>query len=101
MTDGIKREEAIEALKQCYDPEIPVNVWDLGLVYKLDITGRNVKILMSLTSAFCPVTDYLVEDIKNSLKERCGAENVDLEITFDPPWSQSMMSEEAKAKLGL
>jgi FeS assembly SUF system protein len=101
MEIKVKKEDVITALKNCYDPEIPVNIYDLGLIYRIEIKIRKVKIVMSLTSPFCPVTDMLIEDIKNKVKENSGAEDIDLEITFDPPWNQSMMSEEAKARLGL
>lgn len=101
MEIEVKKEDVIYALKNCYDPEIPVNVYDLGLVYKIEISARKVTIVMSLTSPFCPVTDMLVDNIKNKVKELSGAEDVYLEITFDPPWNQNMMSDEAKAQLGL
>ncbi len=101
MKDVIKKDDVISALKQCYDPEIPVNIYDLGLVYDISISGDDVKITMTLTSPFCPVTDYMIEDIKNKVKELSSANNVDLQITFDPPWDKNKMSEEAKSQLGL
>ena len=97
----VKREDIISALKQCFDPEIPVNIYDLGLIYEIKIDVRKVEIVMSLTSPFCPVTDYMVDDVKKKVQEIAGAEKVDLDIVFDPPWNQSMMSDEAKAQLGL
>lgn len=96
----IKEEAVIEGLKKCYDPEIPVNIYDLGLIYKLEIRDNDVNILMTLTSPFCPVIDYLLDQIKEEIKKR-GAENVNIDLTFDPPWNKDMMSEAAKEELGL
>ncbi|MBE5729314.1 DUF59 domain-containing protein [Candidatus Parvarchaeota archaeon] len=96
----IKEEAVIEGLKECYDPEIPVNIYDLGLIYKLEIKDNDVNILMTLTSPFCPVIDYLLDQIKEEIKKR-GAENVNIDLTFDPPWNKDMMSEAAKEELGL
>lgn len=101
MEIEVKKEDVISALKNCYDPEIPANIYDLGLIYSIEVKVRKVKIVMTLTSPFCPVTDYMVDDIKTKVKEISGAEEVDLDITFDPPWNQNMMSEEAKAQLGV
>ena len=101
MRREVKEDDVIAALKQCYDPEIPVNVYDLGLVYEISIKNGDVTVIMTLTSPFCPVTDYMVEDIKGKIKELSSADNVDLQITFDPPWDKNRMTEEAKAQLGL
>lgn len=101
MEVAVKKEDVIKALKECFDPEIPVNVYDLGLVYNIDINGTEVKIKMTMTSPFCPVTDYLIEDVKNKVEEIAGATKVDVEITFNPPWSQDKISEEGKAQLGI
>jgi FeS assembly SUF system protein len=101
METKIKKEDVISALKLCYDPEIPVNIYDLGLIYGIKIDNESISITMSLTSPFCPVTDYLIDDIKKKIEDTTGVKNVDIEITFDPPWNQSMMSDEAKAQLGL
>lgn len=101
MEIKVKESDVIDALKECYDPEIPVDIYDLGLIYKIETVGRDVKILMTFTSPFCPTVDYLLEDIKFKVKELSGAENVDITVTFDPPWNQSKISEDAKAKLGL
>nr|MCL4406954.1 metal-sulfur cluster assembly factor [Candidatus Parvarchaeota archaeon]MCL5017808.1 metal-sulfur cluster assembly factor [Candidatus Parvarchaeota archaeon] len=101
MEVNVKKEDVIKALKECFDPEIPVNVYDLGLVYNIDLNGTEVKIKMTMTSPFCPVTDYLLEDVKNKVEEIAGATKVDVEITFDPPWNQDKISEEGKAQLGI
>ena len=90
----------INNLKEVYDPEIPVNVYDLGLIYNVDVDENNVNILMTLTAPGCPVIDILVDDITAAARAVEGIENVNVEITFDPPWDKSMMSEEARLELG-
>lgn len=90
----------INNLKDVYDPEIPVNVYDLGLIYNVDVDENNVNILMTLTAPGCPVIDILVDDITAAARAVEGIENVNVEITFDPPWDKSMMSEEARLELG-
>ena len=91
----------IENLKEVYDPEIPVNVYDLGLIYNVDIDENNsVNILMTLTAPGCPVADVLVEEITQAAKSVDTIENVNVELTFEPPWDKSMMSEEARLELG-
>jgi FeS assembly SUF system protein len=90
----------INNLKEVYDPEIPVNVYDLGLIYNVDIEENNVNILMTLTAPGCPVVDILVDDITAAARAVDGIENVNVELTFDPPWDKSMMSEEARLELG-
>ncbi len=90
----------INNLKEVYDPEIPVNVYDLGLIYNVDIDENNVNIIMTLTAPGCPVVDILVDDITAAARAVDGIENVNVELTFDPPWDKSMMSEEARLELG-
>ncbi len=91
----------IENLKEVYDPEIPVNVYDLGLIYNVDVDeNNNVNILMTLTAPGCPVVDVLVEEISEAAKKVETIENVNVELTFEPPWDKSMMSEEARLELG-
>ncbi|MBK6283116.1 MAG: DUF59 domain-containing protein [Draconibacterium sp.] len=90
----------INNLKEVYDPEIPVNVYDLGLIYNVDIDENNVNIVMTLTAPGCPVVDILVDDITAAARAVDGIENVNVELTFDPPWDKSMMSEEARLELG-
>ncbi len=90
----------INNLKEVYDPEIPVNVYDLGLIYNVDIDENNVNIVMTLTAPGCPVVDILVDDITAAARAVDGVENVNVELTFDPPWDKSMMSEEARLELG-
>jgi len=105
MTAEEKRvleEKIVNVLKNIYDPEIPVNIYDLGLIYenKVDEEG-NVKILMTLTAPNCPVAEILPQQVKEEIAYLTGVKNVDLEITFDPPWDQDMISDEAKLELGL
>ncbi|MCD6354624.1 MAG: DUF59 domain-containing protein [Prolixibacteraceae bacterium] len=91
----------INNLKKVYDPEIPVNVYDLGLIYNIDVDkNNNATIVMTLTAPGCPVADVLVDDITEAARSVKGVENVNVELTFDPPWDKSMMSEEARLELG-
>lgn len=95
------REDAIEAVKTCYDPEIPVNIYELGLIYELSITPeRNAEIIMTLTSPFCPVAGTLPEEVRQKVQAVEGINEAALDVVFDPPWDKEMMSEEAKLQLG-
>lgn len=93
--------EVIDVLKTIYDPEIPVNIYDLGLIYKVSFVETRCDVLMSLTSPTCPMSDVLVYQIENRVKLIDGIEDVTVEITFDPPWEQDMITEEGQLKLGL
>lgn len=94
-------DQIIEQLKDVYDPEIPVNIYDLGLIYNVDIDEKNkANIIMTLTAPGCPVADMLVEDTRQAALAVEGVEDADVELTFDPPWDKSMMSEEARLELG-
>jgi FeS assembly SUF system protein len=91
----------IENLKEVYDPEIPVNVYDLGLIYNVDVDeNNNANIIMTLTAPGCPVVDMLVEQITEAARKVDAIEDVNVELTFEPPWDKSMMSEEARLELG-
>ena len=93
--------EIMNAIKQIYDPEIPVNIYDLGLIYEIDVDDYdNVDIKMTLTAPNCPVADSLPIEVKERVKAVNGVKNVNLELVFDPPWGPAMMSEEAKLELG-
>lgn len=98
----LQTEEAIVAmLKTVYDPEIPVNVYDLGLIYKIDVDDeKNVQIDMTLTAPNCPATDFLLEDIRMKVASIEGVKNVEVNLVFEPEWDKDMMSEEAKLELG-
>jgi FeS assembly SUF system protein len=91
----------IERLKDVFDPEIPVNIYDLGLIYNVDVDDNNkANIIMTLTAPGCPVADILVEDVRQAALAVDSVMEADVELTFDPPWDKSMMSEEARLELG-
>lgn len=95
-------EKAIEMLRTVYDPEIPVNVYDLGLIYKIDFdpSDKTLHVDMTLTAPGCPAADFILEDVRQKLMSVEGPEKVDLRLVFEPIWTQDMMSEEAKCELG-
>lgn len=95
-------EKIVGILKTIYDPEIPVDIYELGLIYDVLINEDNeVKILMTLTSPNCPVAESLPMEVEERIKSIDELKDVEVEITFDPPWTQDLMSEEAKLELGL
>ena len=95
------RTDVIDVLKTCYDPEIPVDIYELGLVYEVNVDpGNNVKVLMTLTSPTCPVAETLPPEVEQKIKGIPGVVDVKVELTWEPPWSQEMMSEAAKLELG-
>jgi FeS assembly SUF system protein len=95
-------EKIITALKEVYDPEIPVNIYEIGLIYKIQINDDFlVHIVMTLTTPNCPVAESLPEEVKQKVLELEGVKDVDLELTFEPPWDMEMLSDEAKLELGL
>jgi FeS assembly SUF system protein len=91
----------VEALKNVYDPEIPVNIYDLGLIYEIDFNDKKeANIRMTLTAPNCPVVDILLMDVEDAVGAVEGVEKVHIDLVFDPPWDKSMLSEEAKLELG-
>lgn len=91
----------IGRLKEVYDPEIPVNIYDLGLIYNVDVDKEgNANVIMTLTAPGCPVADMLVENVHQAALEVEGIKSANVELTFEPPWDKSMMSEEARLELG-
>jgi FeS assembly SUF system protein len=93
--------DVMEVLRDCYDPEIPVNIYELGLIYEININEQlDVHLLMTLTSPSCPVAETLPPDVETKIKAIEGVNSAKVEITFEPPWTQDMMSEEAKLELG-
>ncbi len=94
------REEVFEALHQVEDPELGMDIVDLGLLYDVDVEGAKVKVTYSLTSMGCPAGAMIQEDIDRVVKELPGVEEVQSELTFEPPWSPDLMSEDAKFILG-
>ena len=101
LTEDELKEKALEAIKKVYDPEIPVNIYELGLVYEISVFPvNNVFVQMTLTSPSCPAAQSIPDDVKRNIKEIEGVNDVTVEITFDPPWTQDMMTEVAKLELG-
>jgi metal-sulfur cluster biosynthetic enzyme len=94
------KEEVLEALRQVEDPELGMDVVDLGLVYDVEMDGAKAKVLYSLTSMGCPAGALIAQDMDRVTREVPGVEDVDLELTFDPPWTPDRMSEDAKFILG-
>jgi len=95
------RDQIIEAIKTVYDPEIPVNIYELGLIYEVNIgEGGKVDVLMTLTSPGCPAAGMLPGDVEEKVRSVEGTGDVKVEVTFEPPWDQSMMTDEAKLELG-
>lgn len=91
----------IEALKNVYDPEVPVNIYELGLIYEIKVDDQsNVKIVMTLTAPNCPVAESLPVEVEETIKNLEGVNTVVVELTFEPPWDQDMMTEAAKLDLG-
>ena len=96
------KEKVIEEIKKIYDPEIPVNIYELGLIYDIDVDqNNNVMINMTLTSPNCPVAESLPKEVEDSVKEVKGVNKVDLKLIWEPPWDKSMMSEAAKLELNI
>ena len=101
----VVKEKIIEVLQLCFDPEIPVDLWNLGLIYSIDINdneteSKDVHITMSLTTPGCTMGQHMAKDIKAKVSALDGVGNVDVEVTFDPPWNPEMMTDEARSKLG-
>ena len=96
------KEKIIEEIKKIYDPEIPVNIYDLGLIYDIKVEDKNIaKIKMTLTSPNCPVAESLPKEVKDGIMQVEGIENVDLDLVWEPPWDKDRMSEAAKLELNL
>ena len=102
--ESIKK-KVVDILKKCNDPELPIDLWNLGLIYDLNINENeknfDVSILMSLTTPGCTMGQYMMDDMKMKLATIKNIGNVEIELTFDPPWNPEMMTEEGKVKLGL
>ena len=95
------KEKIITEIKKIYDPEIPVNIYELGLIYDISIKDKDVSVKMTLTSPNCPVAESLPNEVKGSIMELKEVNKVDLDLVWDPPWDKSMMSEAAKLELNL
>ena len=94
-------ERIVDVLKTVYDPEIPVNIYDLGLIYKIDVKDNyDVDIDMTFTAPSCPAADFILEDVRQKVDSLEGVKNAVVNLVFEPTWDQSMMTEEARAELG-
>jgi FeS assembly SUF system protein len=95
-------EEIVKALKTVYDPEIPVNIYDLGLIYNVDIDdGGNVAVEMTFTAPNCPAADFIIEDVRQKIESIDGVRSAQVNLVFEPEWNKDMMTEEGKLELGL
>ncbi len=97
----VKKEDVMKVLKTCYDPEIPVSVVDLGLIYEVKVSGSKVNIEMTLTNPMCPMARYITDLVKGAVEGIKGVKEVEVKLVFDPPWSPDKMSASAKKKLGM
>ena len=98
----IKKEDIVNQMKEVFDPEIPVNIYDLGLIYEIKIDEeKKVEIIMTLTSPNCPVAESLPQEVSQKIKNLNGMKSLAVYLTFDPPWDQNMMSEDAKLALDI
>ncbi len=100
---SVTKEQVIEIAKQCFDPEIPVNIWDLGLIYDIEIPEdkSQVNIRMSLTSQGCPSAQEIPEDLKRKIAQDLKVKDVSVQVVFDPPWTPERITAEGKKKLGI
>ena len=96
------KDQIINEIKKIYDPEIPVNIYELGLIYDIKVENKNTaKVKMTLTSPNCPVAESLPKEVKDSIMQVEGIDKVDLDLVWDPPWDKTMMSESAKLELNV
>ena len=95
------KNKIIEEIRKIYDPELPVNIYELGLIYDIKVDGSKAEIKMTLTTPNCPVAESLPKEVKDSIMELPEINDVDLQLVWDPPWDKSMMSEAAKLELNL
>ena len=102
MSDEALRERVIEVIKTCYDPEIPVDIWELGLIYDVSVEAEGkVAVTMTLTSPMCPVAESLPPEVEAKVRTVEGVSDATVEVTWDPPWSPEKMSEAARLELGM
>ncbi|MBF1392627.1 MAG: DUF59 domain-containing protein [Prevotella histicola] len=94
-------EKIVDVLKTVYDPEIPVNIYDLGMIYKIDVDDKgNLDMDMTFTAPSCPAADFILEDVRTKVESVEGVKSANINLVFEPTWDQSMMSEEARVELG-
>jgi len=97
----VSKEEILEALRECYDPEIPVNIVDLGLIYDVRIEGEEVFVDMTLTAPGCPMHSLIAREVKSWLEKLSGVKNAHIRVIWDPPWTPDRMTAKAKSLLGI
>ena len=97
----VTNEQVYEALRNCYDPEIPVNLVDLGLIYDVKVDGDNVNVVMTLTARGCPAHSFISEQVREEVAKIAGVKSAIVQVVWDPPWNVGRMSEAARKKLGL
>ena len=95
------KEKIINEIRKIYDPELPVNIYELGLIYDINVIGSKAEIKMTLTTPNCPVAESLPKEVKDGVMQIEGIKDVDLELVWDPPWNKDMMSEAAKLEMNL
>jgi metal-sulfur cluster biosynthetic enzyme len=98
---GVTKERVLEVLKNVIDPEIGINIVDLGFIYGVDIKGKKIHVNMTLTTPGCPMHSMFVHEVENALKAAFDGVDVEVEMVFDPPWTPERMSKDAKKKLGI
>ncbi len=97
---AVSKDDVVAVLKKCYDPEIPINIYDLGLVYDIDIGEEKIGVRMTLTAPGCPASGYISHDVKRKLESLPGVKAAEVQIVWDPPWTPEKMSETAKKQFG-
>ena len=95
------KEKVINEIRKIYDPELPVNIYELGLIYDIQVKGKKAEIKMTLTTPNCPVAESLPKEVKEGAMQVEEIDDVDLQLVWDPPWNKDMMSDEAKLELGM
>jgi len=96
----VSKEDVMKALRECYDPEIGISLVDLGLIYDIKVDKNKVHIRMTLTTPGCPMHSFMVQDVREKVKQIKGVKEVEVELVWDPPWTPDRMSDEVKKKLG-
>jgi len=99
-SNKVSEQDVIRAIRQVYDPDVPLNLYDMGLIYKISIDGSKVNVVMTFTSPNCPMADFVLKELHEAVRDVPGVTEVKIEVTFDPPWDKSRLSEEALLELG-
>ena len=98
---AVSKDDVVAVLKKCYDPEIPINIYDLGLVYNIDIGDERIVVKMTLTAPGCPASAYLSSDVKRKIEALPGVKEAEVQIVWDPPWTPEAMSDIGKKQFGM